>query len=200
MPCRVSTSLILSTSPPIAEVLNDHTNMNKVRIKAVHALQSETELIQSPREGSHITIGCSAILVTHSRPKAQIELFEGADDDWKEALDRKVWLQTVHHGQTALTFPAMRVEIEENKIYTIRNGSGQFFDDLPSISSSDTHAMNQVIAILEHLAKFACIENLENRAGNALLASDFSIELNLWMIQETAWQEIGLESSMEQIY
>lgn len=38
--------------------------------------------------------------------------------------------------------------------------------------------MNQVIAILEHLAKFACIENLENRAGNALLASDFGVELN----------------------
>lgn len=63
--------------------------------------------------------------------------------------------------------------------------------------------MNQVIATLEHLAKFACIENLENlenRAVNAFLASDFSIELNLWMIQETAWQETGLESSMEQIY
>lgn len=75
----------------IAEVLNDHTNMNEVRIKAVHALQFEAELIQSPREGSHITL---AIIVTHSRPKAQIKLFEGADDDWKEALDRN-------------TFPAM---------------------------------------------------------------------------------------------
>lgn len=70
----------------IAEVLNDHTNMNKVRIKAVHALQSETELIQSPREGSHITTGCSAMLMTHSRPKAQIELFEGADAIGKKLL------------------------------------------------------------------------------------------------------------------
>lgn len=78
----------------IAEVLNDHTNMNEVRIKAVHALQFEAELIQSPREGSHITLGCPAIIVTHSRPKAQIKLSEGADDDWKEALDRN-------------TFPAM---------------------------------------------------------------------------------------------
>lgn len=75
----------------IAEVLNDHTNMNEVRIKAVHALQFEAELIQSPREGSHITLGCSAMLVTHSRPKAQIKLFEGADDDWKEALDRNTF-------------------------------------------------------------------------------------------------------------
>lgn len=65
----------------ISEVLNNHTNMNKVGVKAVHALQSETQLIQSPREGSAIIAGWSAILVTHSRPKAQIGLFESVNGD-----------------------------------------------------------------------------------------------------------------------
>lgn len=161
----------------IADVLINPTNLNKVRVTAVHAFQCETELIHSPLHRSSISAGWSAILVGRSRPIAQIELFEGADDDWKEALNRNIWLQTVHHGQFSLTFPAIRVEIDETENYIFRNSSGQKIEYLPPISCSNTHAMNHVIAVLEHLAKFAYIKNLESRPDNDLPDSHFSIEL-----------------------
>ncbi|KAI9682838.1 MAG: hypothetical protein M1822_006328 [Bathelium mastoideum] len=161
----------------MTEIQKNGEIVPKVRIKAIHALQSETKIIQSPEGGASITAGLTAALVTHSRPKTCVKLVESASKELEEALGKSIWLQAVHDKENLLDSPTFRVELDEMDNYAIRNGSGQLLCDLPSISVSDKHAIDKVIAVLEHLGKFASIENLENRADNALTDADFSIEL-----------------------
>ena len=175
--CLNDVFVIHSVDFQAGEALKDSKDMNKIRIKAVHTLQSQSELIESSREGASIRAGWCATLVSRSNPKAQIRLFDGASKDWQDLVDGSMWLQVVEQSQATLTAPMLQVEVSERNIYAILDGSCQHIPNIPETSTSDEHAVRQVIGILEHLTKFASIENLRNLSNNSLLDSDFSIEL-----------------------
>jgi hypothetical protein len=158
----------------------DSKDTNKIRIKAVHALQSQAELIASASEGASIRAGWYATLVLRSNPKAQIRLLNGVSKSLQDLIAASMWLQVVEKAQANLTALMLQVEISGRNRYAILDGSGQYIPHLPQVSTSSEHAVRQVVETLEHLTKFASIENLgnlSNLSNNSLSDSDFSIEL-----------------------
>lgn len=159
---------------------NTCKNTNKIRIKAVYALQSQADLIASASEGASIRAGWYATLVFRSNLKAQIRILDGVSKDLQDLIAASMWLQVVEEAQANLTTPMLQVEISERNHYAILDGSGQYISHLPQVTTSSEHGLRQVLETLEHLTKFATVENLanlSNLSNNSLLDSDFSIEL-----------------------
>jgi hypothetical protein len=153
----------------------------KVQIKTVHALHSEAEQVPSSSEENSIKAGWHATLLAPFKPRAQVRLFPEADPRWKDMIDESVWLQRVDmdeaRDEATVALPCFQVRITEKNEYTILVGSYDQMPDLPAISTSSADALRQIVTILEHLAKFANIEGLDNQSSDCLLESDFSIEL-----------------------
>ncbi|KAI9776675.1 MAG: hypothetical protein M1816_005153 [Peltula sp. TS41687] len=159
------------------EALGESKTEARVKIKAVHALQSEVEQVQSSPDGRGIKAGWHAALLTPFRPKTQVRLFLKADTSWKDMINQSPWLREVAMDQAGFTLPSFGVCVTEENEYAILDGCGDRMLNLPTVSAASTHAVHQIVIILEHLAKFANIEGLESQSRDSLLVSDFSIEL-----------------------
>ena len=162
---------------PTDEVTRSHTEMNKIKITATYALHSQAELIQSSSGGASIRAGWFATLISRSRLAAQIMLFQGAGEDWGKAINGSVWLQVVDRQQATLTAPTLQIRVAELSMLNIQDGSGQDLHNLPPISLYDERAVHKVVALLEHLAQFTNVENLENCSDKSLMNGAFSVEL-----------------------
>ena len=168
---------IHSTDLQTNEVMRDNKKLSKIVIITVQALQSQAKLIYSPPEGAIIRAGWYATLTSRSRLKAQIVLFDGAGEEWREAVERSIWLQLFDPSRAPLIAPTLRIRTTERDVFNILDGSGQVISNLPSMSLDGEHAVHQVIATLEHLAKFVSIESLENSSNNSLVnGKEFSVE------------------------
>ena len=159
-----------------SEILKRHTEMNKVKIVATYALQSQAKLIQiSP--GSSIRAGWFATLFSRSILKTQVVPFNSAGNEWNKAINESMWLQSVDREEANLTLSILQLRITDLGMVKILNGSGYDFTNIPSISLDEERAIHNVVAVLEHLAKFLSIENLESPSSNAMVSESFSVDL-----------------------
>jgi Caspase domain len=159
------------------EALGEPRTEARVKIKAVNALQSEVEQMQSSPDGRDIKAGWYATLLTPFRPRVQVGLFPKADKSWKDTINKSPWLREVDRDEALLALPYFQICITEENGYTLHDGHCDRIPNLPVVSAASADSMPQIVIILEHLAKFANIEGLESQSSHSLLESDFSIEM-----------------------
>lgn len=111
----------------------------RVKIKAVHALQSEVEQVQSSPDERSIKVGWHAVLLTPFRPKTQVRLFPKADTSWKDMINESPWLREVDRDEAEVTLPSFHVCVEENE-YAILDGCGGMMLNLPTVSAAAASA------------------------------------------------------------
>ena len=159
------------------EALGESKTEARVKIKAVHALQSEVEQVQWSPDGRSIKAGWHATLLTPFRPRTQVRLFPEADTSWKGIINESLWLREVDRNEAQFTLPSFQVCVTKENEYAVLDGCGKRMPNLPTLSAASADAVHQIVIILEHLAKFVNIEGLESQSSDSLLESDFSIEL-----------------------
>ena len=174
--CLEDEFVIHSVQLRVGECLENQTSMNKVKVIAVYALQARTEKIQESPNNLSIRAGYYATPTLRSVLRTQIILFNGANTKLLKALGQSSWLRIVEQGKLVLTAPILQMRITEKDSISLLNGSGQEIQCLPSLTLEDEEAITQLVEILEHLAGFASIENLENHGDNSLLNGEFSVE------------------------
>ncbi|KAI9782886.1 MAG: hypothetical protein M1816_001667 [Peltula sp. TS41687] len=163
--------------PLSPEASGESKTEGRVKIKAVHALQSEVEQVQSSPDGRSIKAGWHATLLTPFRPRTQVRLFPKADTSWKDMINGSLWLREVDRDEAQVTLPSFQVSVTEENECAILDRCGERIPNLPTVSATSADAVHQIGVILEHLAKFANIEGLESQSSDTLLESDFRIEV-----------------------
>ena len=123
-----------------------------------------------------IRVGYYATPILRSVLRTQIILFNGANTKLLKALGQSSWLRIVKQGELALTATILQICIIDKDIISLLNGSGQEIQCQSSLTFEDEEAITQLVETLEHLAKFASMESLENRGDNSLLNGEFSVE------------------------
>jgi Caspase domain len=141
----------------------------KYTITAVYALHSEAEQSHPTQNEVSVGKGWCAVLTKPLRAKAQVALSLGVNTTMEHMLNKSQWLELVDSIEIVSTLPSFQVSLTERKEYVILVGNAQEVQNLPIIVESDPDAARRVVYILEHLAKFASIEGLENeRIGSSI--------------------------------
>ncbi|KAI1386851.1 caspase domain-containing protein [Hypoxylon trugodes] len=160
---------------------NVATKTPQFTIKVVHGASSEAEeeILQSSRSSpTRIEVGLSATLTRLHKPKAQVQLFPGANTQWKEASRESAWVQTVPHDEPlSVDVPGIAIILNDRFEYEIVSVGTHESMNMPCVPSQDGDAISKVVSLLEHLAKFMLTESLENRGNGVMAQNDFRIEL-----------------------
>ncbi|MCJ1250436.1 hypothetical protein MMC30_007664 [Trapelia coarctata] len=154
---------------------------NRVVVTDVQAVHSVAEPIstRSPEQTQRpIEVGFFAVLVALAKPRAYVKQSLGAEEPLRQMLCSSVWLEPLFLKDMApIDLPCFLVTVTEKSEYEILDVHKRKIPNLPSIMLSDKGARESVMAVLEHLAKFAFVEALGNNKTNSLAESDFTIDI-----------------------
>ncbi|KAI0383373.1 caspase domain-containing protein [Hypomontagnella monticulosa] len=94
-------------------------------------------------------------------------------DEWLNALNKR---SLIAHAETEKRPFALRVALNNNQEYEIRDGSDQKLVNLPSLPERHVD-IDQISGILEHLVKFQLVRDLRNEAAAAHFQQSFDIKI-----------------------
>ena len=151
------------------------TRITIIDVEAVHSIARH---IPSEVGGFQIEVGHSATLIKLGRPRAVVKLFSGADSSWNKKIEESMWLQYLAPGERVpVDVSCFSVAERDGHQYNIHNVKEDIVPSIPHISSSNPHVGDQLLTILDHLAKYTFVRNLDNRCVNSLNSSDFIIRV-----------------------
>jgi Caspase domain len=155
-----------------------------VTITTVTAFHSEAKVRQSVQgnsrsiNSSRVARGWYGTLVKPFRPNALVQLFAGAGEEWLLEVNNSPWLQISDNQETAAFIPSFNIGINQSNEYEVVPDGYTRPLDMPSVAVGDRFAPVKIISVVEHMAKFASIEMLENPIASLMLeANDFSIDI-----------------------
>jgi hypothetical protein len=162
---------------PMTSTKRDRTQSSTTFvIKAVYALHSEAEQCHPPPNGVSVHKGWSAILSKPFRARAQVTLSPGVDATVEQTLNQSPWLELVDSMEIISSLPSFQVRLTDRQEYAIFIAGTEEVQNLPIIADSDPDATQRVVLLLEHLAKFASIEALENEEMSSSIRHDSNLE------------------------
>ncbi|CAF9942049.1 hypothetical protein IMSHALPRED_003172 [Imshaugia aleurites] len=151
----------------------------KVRVDSVGGLFSELVGIDQSFDLSKVETGWNARRLTCLTPRktmVQLEAQIGNEDEWMTAAKRLQFMAL--SAQNRSSQPAsFNVVINKLNEYEIVNESLQRVAGLPTIPLDRKGAMDCVLDILEHVARFKYIEAIENRIPNPSFENSFNLEI-----------------------
>ncbi|KAL9121380.1 MAG: hypothetical protein Q9187_002064 [Circinaria calcarea] len=152
--------------------------VSKVVITDVQAAHSVAERIvaKTPKEDCpQIKLGCSAALTVLAKPRAHVKLYPEAENTLNQMVEQNMWLHELPVDELIpFDVPCFSVTLTNNQ-FGILDYKDQKIPNLPRMERVNAEAEKGVVTILEHLAKFAFVQALDNRNVNALSESNFSI-------------------------
>ncbi|KAI9663910.1 MAG: hypothetical protein M1821_007400 [Bathelium mastoideum] len=165
------------------------------QIMAVHPFHSEAEQLRAPPEGTSVMKGWYAVLQKPARPRLQVSLDPGVDKYVVDFLSQSYWLEPIGSIDVVPdTLPSFQVRKIGNE-YSIFIDSIQKVQNLPAIIGSDQSAARQVVLVLEHLAKFASIENLGNEDPSFSTPTQLDHRVKAKSIEKTQLSEFSIHLS-----
>lgn len=160
------------------EVMKDSIPEFHFRIVKVNALESNAEQVEQMPDGAGVSTGWHAMLFRRAWRKAIVRLYPDSDHELKKAIESSEWLQLASTQETQ-GFPMLQLDVvKEMDKMIFKLGATNEVQDLLSLSPEDPRVTQKATLILEHLAKFASTEALDNREADSLLDLQ-SFEINL---------------------
>ena len=136
------------------------------KVKTVYAYQSILEAVDPNMDVSLVKTAWRAVPCTHlSRRAITIDLSPRLQrDQWRDAIAISGFLKP-KLGTENISTPlgGVLIDIKEETEYQILDGERCEIPGLPTVSTSSPSAIKDTINLLDHLAKFKFIENMENR-------------------------------------
>lgn len=148
-----------------------------VKVGTLRCLTADLSEIKPPSAANTIETGWKARPLTSlSLWKMSVQLMAslGNPAPWMEAGNQQRFLRlsTEDAGPESYIF---NLTLNENKEYEILDGWGKSVTSLPTITANTEGALNFVMTVLQHLAKFKYFEVVKNRASNLTWERSFSL-------------------------
>lgn len=183
--CKGDEYIVYDETPSNKTTTSNSQSGMSVVVNTVAALHSEAlPCIQSGQRSLSSTNttrarrGWYGALTKPFRPKAHVHLFAGAGDEWIREINNSLWLQTADVTQITASLPSFTISITDENEYEILRNEQVALLDLPSTAVQNKHAPAIIISAVEHMAKFANIELLDNQIFSTILdPGDFSINI-----------------------
>ena len=157
--------------------------VSRAIVTNVQAIDSVAERVRSKTaqdNDSPIRVGYSAALASMTQARAYIKLHPNADKAWDAMLKKSIWLQKLDREETSpIDLPCFSIDDSTVDQYMILDVNRQQISNVPAFQASSLRVKENVLNWLEHLAKFSFVENLRNNQANALLESDFGIQVQV---------------------
>lgn len=151
---------------------------SRVVVTDVQAVQSVAESVLTghlEQARQPIQVGSFATLEALAQPRAYVKyLFEG-DEELDRMLNQSIWLRPLSLKDVApIDHPHFLVRANKNQQYKIHDSQKEV-PNLPSLKLLNGDTKKILLTMLEHLAKFAFIQTLDNKKANSLRESEFAI-------------------------
>jgi caspase domain-containing protein len=177
---------MLQPEPPSRNSATSIPTSVRIVIASVTALHSKAEIAQKIAEKSpHTTIpkvkrGWFGTLLKPFRPKARVQLFAAAGEEWFNKIHDSSWLQILGADEPEISLQTFIVDAtDQNQCVILMNGY-TCLPYLPLMALEDRNTVGRVVSALEHMAKYANIERLENQSVSSTLESRaFSMEITV---------------------
>ncbi|KAJ5833974.1 hypothetical protein N7474_002285 [Penicillium riverlandense] len=150
-----------------------------IKIDTVTALTSTATAISDISTSTNIEVGWHAKPLTHfSMTSALVKVPDdfGIDENLRIGIHR-TWLRLTS-GCAKDETASFIIATNSGNEYQVFDAANQPIENVPTVPSSNDKAKHQVLAIVEHLAKFKFVEGLENRNPVQGFDNSFTIELS----------------------
>jgi hypothetical protein len=152
------------------------TSVNDVN--SIAAPCSPTEAGDLTESKSGIVVGCRAVPLTHFSLRKTHVRVPGEFLEGHQAARDLTRLSLIESESTDC--PALyTVQRNSEEEYQVHNAVGEPLSHVPTVPISAQNAQQQVLSIVEHIAKFKFIESLENKNPQ----SEFENSFEVWMGQ-----------------
>lgn len=168
-------------------------------ITCVRAFQSDAEIVCAPPNGMSVARGWEAFLKRSSRAKAQVAISPDIGPVMGDLIEHSPWLVLVDANEALPeSLPLFRLGLSPNKQYSITHFDDIEITNLPAIFRAADDAENQVLGLLEHLAKYANIEGIGNQQQSLLTGLESKADPDHdHMVREVKPEDYTIEFELE---